>query len=212
VIYCKTARKFLASLDDGVVDAIITSPPYSGLPGRADTHELVTEMLVDLETVLSESGSVVLIVGSTDLHPYLPFEIAYHAIDAGPSPFIVRGMYVWDRQGTLQRSVGEQVVTHDYVIHATRTGHSPIPLQPTSSVIRTSQHGFNYGAGITTPSDLAALLVARTTNPGDFVVDPFAGLGEIGVQAVHQGRVFEGSDTEQAFVDIANARIASAIE
>jgi tRNA G10 N-methylase Trm11 len=202
-----TAGRLLSHFDEGSVHAIITSPPFTGLPGRGDTLELVEEMLAAAGRALDpERGTVTMIVGPSPGHPLLPFHVADMIEYATDGAIALHSMYVWDRTGTLSRPVGDQNITHDQIIHAAHADAHTRPLHG-SSVIRTSMHGFNYGAGVTTPPDLAALLVQQASAVGDLVVDPFAGLGEIGVQAVNQNRRFAGSDISDACVTIANERL-----
>lgn len=203
------ATGLLYSLDEGSVHSIITSPPFTGLPGRGDTLELVEAMLAAAVSALDpKRGTVTMIVGPSPGAPTLPFDVIRLIEYASDGLLELHSTYVWDRTGTLARNVDGQNVTHDYIIHAKRVDGMARALHG-ASVIRTSMPGFNYGQGVTTPSDLAALLVQVASAPDDLVVDPFAGLGEIGVQAVHQGRRFTGSDISAACVTIANDRINS---
>jgi hypothetical protein len=203
------AALLLDVLDDASVSAIITSPPFQGLPGRGSTHEAVRRITERADRLLTEDGSIILIVGASFGYPILPFDLAVGIEEDSRGALDVAAWYIWDRSGTMRRDTGRQVVTADVILHVARTGTTPRLLHSTS-VIRTNQPGFDYGDGVTTPADLAAWLVHESTQEGDLVVDPFAGLGEIGVQAVAMNRRFIGSDLDASYVRIANARIANA--
>ena len=206
-IQATDALGLISSFEIGEIDAIITSPPYVGLPGRDETIPLIEEMLAAATSALNPStGVITMIVGSTEADPLLPFHVAKHIEYATDNELALRTMYIWDRSTTLQRNVAGQMITHDYIIQAARSDAVIEPLSD-SSIIRTSQPGFNYGMGVTTPPDLAALLVSKVSARGDLIIDPFAGLGEIGVQAIHQGRRFQGSDINDACVEIGNLRL-----
>lgn len=58
--------------------------------------------------------------------------------------------------------------------------------------------------------DLAAALIADYTRPGDWVLDPLAGIGTTLVEAVHSGRNGFGIDIEPGWVALARANIALA--
>ncbi len=58
--------------------------------------------------------------------------------------------------------------------------------------------------------DLAAALIADYTRPGDWVLDPLAGIGTTLVEAVHSGRNGFGVDIEPGWVALARANIALA--
>jgi len=203
-VACLDAEAFLSGGSEEI-DAIITSPPYAGLEGRgAHTDGLVYLLLDAAKERLAPDGNIFLVVGASEGHLTTP-----HAI-ASTIPHLdgwrLAGVYVWDRSARLRRPVGKQTITNDFVLHVCRSGHDAEPIVD-GSIIRTATHPFDYGFGVTMPPDLAALLVSRGSKEGDLVVDPFAGLGEVGVQAVSQGRLFTGCDIDEACVRIANARI-----
>src|SRR4051812_40254538 len=56
--------------------------------------------------------------------------------------------------------------------------------------------------------DLAATLVDRYSNPGDFIVDRFVGTGTMLVEAVHAGRKGMGLDIEPGWVSLARTNLA----
>lgn len=207
-----SALELLGSLECGSVDAIVTCPPYSGLPGRGDTLALVEDMLGAAATVLNrDHGTITLVVGSAGAHVLTPFAVAELAGEATRDRLEVTQTYVVDRTGTLNRACGEQNITHDHVIHLEHANVRDGAIARTS-VLRPEQPTFNYGLGVTTPPDLASLIVSRVSEPGQLVVDPFAGLAEIGVQAIAQRRQFLGADTNAAVATIATHRLADALE
>lgn len=55
-----------------------------------------------------------------------------------------------------------------------------------------------------------AWLVKIWSEPGDIILDPFAGSGTTGVAAVQLGRRFLGFEINPRFVDMANKRIEAA--
>lgn len=60
------------------------------------------------------------------------------------------------------------------------------------------------------PSEVSAVLIAQSTEPGQLVVDPFMGSGSVGVAAVTGGRIFCGNDLCTEAVDITRARLLEA--
>ena len=57
------------------------------------------------------------------------------------------------------------------------------------------------------PIELAERCVLAMSNPGDWVFDPYAGVGSTLIAAIKQERKAMGSDKEQAYIDIARERI-----
>jgi DNA modification methylase len=52
------------------------------------------------------------------------------------------------------------------------------------------------------PLDIPRRLIVRYTNPGDVVLDPFSGLGTVGVVAIEEGRRYVGVELNQDYFDI----------
>jgi site-specific DNA-methyltransferase (adenine-specific) len=57
------------------------------------------------------------------------------------------------------------------------------------------------------PAEVAEVLIAQSTNPGDLVADPFMGSGSVGVAALRLGRRFAGNDLNPEAVAIADKRL-----
>ena len=57
------------------------------------------------------------------------------------------------------------------------------------------------------PAEVAEVLIAQSTNPGDVVADPFMGSGSVGVAAARLGRRFLGNDLNPEAVKIAAQRL-----
>jgi DNA modification methylase len=62
------------------------------------------------------------------------------------------------------------------------------------------------------PKELLRRILLSTSNPGDIVLDPFAGTGTALVAAKELGRRFIGIEKNASYVDIAVRRIASAVQ
>lgn len=57
------------------------------------------------------------------------------------------------------------------------------------------------------PLTLMTQLVADFSNPGELIIDPFAGSGSTGVAALRMGRRFIGCEMQRKYVDLANERL-----
>ena len=62
------------------------------------------------------------------------------------------------------------------------------------------------------PLGLLRFLIRSYTNPGDLVVDPFAGSGTTGVACVSQGRRFVGWERSETYHEIARKRLSGTFE
>jgi DNA modification methylase len=59
------------------------------------------------------------------------------------------------------------------------------------------------------PQELAELLIRTTSNPGDLILDPFAGCGTTGAAALALGRRFIGIDSNSEAIERVRERLAS---
>lgn len=73
-----------------------------------------------------------------------------------------------------------------------------------------SEHGERRVHPTQKPVWLMARLIEQFTEPGELVLDPYAGSGSTGVACVQAGRRFIGIEREAAYVEIARKRIADA--
>lgn len=55
-------------------------------------------------------------------------------------------------------------------------------------------------------------MIRAWTEPGEIVIDPFAGSATTGIAALRSGRVFYGCDTEAEYVRRANERVAAELQ
>lgn len=201
------ADTLLLALEPGSVAAIITSPPYSGLPGRGDTADALRILGRHTPSVLAPGGSLILTIGATDERPFLPFaDIPGIVAAASDEDLVPVAWYVWERPPMMARQLNGMTTVTDFVFQFGDEDTQPIG---TATHVRSEALGFDYGTGVTMPPDIAGLLVASSSEEGDLIVDPFCGLGEIGVQAVVQGRRFIGCDLDPNVADIAERRVAA---
>jgi len=69
-----------------------------------------------------------------------------------------------------------------------------------------------FGHPTRLPSKVAEQLVLTFTNQGDTIIDPFCGVGSIGVAALKHGRSFIGCDIVQEYIDTAERRLTVALK
>lgn len=86
------------------------------------------------------------------------------------------------------------------------TPFNVLPIANTNSTDSAGSHG--HGAG--TPAPLANWWIRYLTRPGDFVADPFAGSGTMGVEALRLGRSFLGIEKHRPHYRRLSRRIGAA--
>jgi site-specific DNA-methyltransferase (adenine-specific) len=122
-----------------------------------------------------------------------------------------RGIIAWDK-GRGARAPHKGYFKHqcEYVVWGTRgaipIAHHDGPFDGcVHCVVRQNDKHHLTGK----PTELMRALV-RPVIPGGLILDPFAGSGSTGVAALLSGRRFIGIEREEAYVEIARARLDKA--
>jgi DNA modification methylase len=166
---------------DKSVDAVITDPPYGMGKGEWDLDIPKWLHLVEGKPIACFCG----VIGMRD-YPAADWTGAWVRLGSTQRNGKFRGFNNWEpilfyNIERLENDVFNFANYHD------DTGH------PT-----------------TKPTKLMELLVARMSNPGDTIIDPFMGSGTTGVACVKLGRNFIGIEKEPKYFEIAEKRIAAA--
>lgn len=141
VVYVGDCLEVMASMPDGCVDVVVTSPPYN-IGAKYDSYEdarprgeyleWMGRVSDELRRVLSADGSLFLDVGHTPSDPWLPHDVA----DVFRETWVLQNRIVW----VWSISVGETThgqhkplnsdryltVTNETVYHFTQTGDVPL--------------------------------------------------------------------------------------
>jgi DNA modification methylase len=122
--------------------------------------------------------------------------------------WVVKSQVVWDKQwhgsGDLRAAFAPQ---HELAWFAIR-GHYRFPGHRPNSVIRVSR--VSPGAlrhPAEKPIELMATFINALTRPGDWVLDPFMGIGSTGCAAVDLERRFYGIEIDPIYFNVAHERI-----
>jgi DNA methylase len=169
----------LADIEPRSVALILTDPPYAqkALPDYGRLGEFAAEKLVD-------GGSLVCYVGQTTLPGALE-QIGRHL------------RYWWclalNQQGRGQRLPGKWVRPKWkpvlWFVNGGRRDHVYVDDMLRGTIPAKQLHGWAQGVDEVLP------LIQGLTEPGELVVDPFAGSGSFGIAAQHKlGRRFIGAD------------------
>jgi site-specific DNA-methyltransferase (adenine-specific) len=109
-IYHKDCLKGLASLEDNVVDVIVTSPPYNigikyneyrDTKSREDYLDWLEDVAVACRRVMKDNGSFFLNVGNTASDPWIAIDVA----DRFRKHFILQNMIHWIKSIAIPRGL-----------------------------------------------------------------------------------------------------------
>lgn len=235
-IFCQSSEK-MQQLPDGCVALMVTSPPYNvgkdydGDLTLEDYLALLHRVFAETYRVLEPGGRVAVNVANLGRKPYLPLNhhVASILQDIG---FLLRGEIIWQKAkaaggscawGSWQSAKNPTLRDlHEYVIVASkesyrrvRVGDDSIDkeefLDATVSVWNIQpESAKRVGHPAPFPVALPRRLIELYTFVDDLVLDPFIGAGSTAVAAVETARHFVGYDTDKAYIDIAESRIAEA--
>lgn len=201
----------LQQLDDESVDAFITDPPYGielklgtrrrgarsiAGDGRQEAVRLWSRWLPEAARV-ARPDTLHCVFG-TWRSPWMPELLAKH--------FRIIGSIVWDKRiigmGYHLRSRWEQI----YVVakgKPPRRGKAPADIWDVPRLIKT-RHPCEK------PVALLRRAIEMTTDPGQLVCDPFAGIASTGVAAAESGRRFVGFEIDVDHASTGRRRLADA--
>lgn len=218
-LYHGDCRAGLGLLDDESVDAVITDPPYTErVHKNARVHGMSDDKVVgdsfaaitdaDLEAVFVDLGRVSRgwVIASLDYRHALTFDVT------PPAGLTMKRVGVWLKTRSVPQFSGDRpaqgweaiAYLHRDDRRSTWNGgghHGNYHLPPVS------------GLGHPTSKPLAMLesLVDRFTNPGDLVLDPFAGSGTTLRAAKNLGRRAVGYEVDLEYCRLTADRLSQEV-
>lgn len=185
----------LPTQSDGLVDAIISDPPYGVDAAEWDgrvPHELITDFL------RIASGPVVW------------FGSASNAVDDAKSfPVPPDRMMIWSPRFTLSKCAKDGFAYRFHPIWWWRVRtQSAVAWDVLDDP---TECGNWWKHNCTKPVGLMDKLVCATTDEGQIVLDAFMGSGTTGVSCVRRGRKFIGIEKDRRHFEVACERIRQAV-
>lgn len=195
-LYMADIRDGLPMIEDESVDYIITDPPYPKeyIPLYEDLSRLA-------QRVLKANGSMIVMVGQSYLPEVMRLlgkHMNYHWCLAYLTPGGQSPQLWHKRTNTFWKPVlwytkGEYI--GDYI--------GDVLKSPPND---NDKQFHEWGQSLGGMEDI----VERFTNPGEVILDPFAGGGTTGVAAVLKGRKFIGADIARENIEITEKRVREA--
>jgi len=218
------ALTFLRGLPEKSVDLLLTDPPFFGIvkdewDNQWRTADEFVEWLFGVfqaaRCCLKDTGSLVFFggIGKHGAHPLL------NLMQRLESLYTYRNWITWGKRRAYGKQrdylfCREEILwytcsdqwTFNIPYLAEKRGYAGFnPKYPAKSEFKRVSNVwtditelFRPERSCQKPDPLMARLVTTHSNPGDLVVDPFAGLGTTGVAALRLGRRFQGCEIEVA--------------
>lgn len=230
-VSCCAALELIRGIPDGTVSLFCFDPPYGNVIGEAWDNFRSDEVYADwierhIECMVSKldpRGSVVFF-GAIGKHGDHPF---WKTVIRAERHLCFRNVITWGKRRGYGKSHDYLYCREEIAWFSKSSERTSVRFNvPYTDELR-GYAGFNKRYPAKSPykrvsnvwSDIPELmrprrvaekplalmerLVMTHSDPGDLVVDPFAGLGTTGVAALSSGRRFLGCDTDPAAVTIA---------
>lgn len=233
-LYHGDCLDIMRALPSGIVDAVITDPPYSSggftrSDRNADPHNKYVQGGTEIIRAsfsgdnrdgrswcywmalwLSEAFRVLKTGGyAMTFCDWRQLPLASDALQSGG--FVWRGLLAWDKtEGARAPHTGYFRHQCEYVVWGTKGPCNPSPHGgPWPGYFRqaTLQADKHHLTGKPTP---VVRELVKAVPPGGLVLDPFMGSGTTGVACVQIGRRFIGIELDAGYFDITRHRIEHA--
>jgi DNA modification methylase len=190
-IYNMDCLEGMRDIPDGMIDAVITDPPYGIKINKS--HRLSVSRGFGGETWDDKrcTSEVVFIVDHFGSKPIVVWGGNYYT-DILP---ISRGWLIWDKLND-GRDFGEAELAWSNIDTVIRR-FKKRPINMDGGKVHPTQK----------PIDLIAWCIEKYTKPGDTILDPFMGSGTTAIACLNTGRHYIGFEKEQKYYQIALERI-----
>ena len=192
-------RERMKEIDTASVDLIVTSPPYGNQRARTyggvrpgEYVEWFLPIAQEMLRVLSPSGAFILNIKEAavngERHTYV-LELILGMIETG---WAWNQEFIWHKTNCYPgrwpnrfRDAWERVLQFNHPQAGFKIHHQE---EPTSTVLTGATECSNRGHSAAFPRWLPTAMIRKFTDPGDLVLDPFAGSGTTALAALDLGR------------------------
>lgn len=235
-IFNEDARAFVESLPAESVDLVLTDPPYYGIvkdswdnqwPNVDAFVDWLFPILAACRRILKPTGTLIFFggIGKQGQRPLLKliermddFYVYQNWITWGKRrAYGKKDDYLFTREEILWYTCSETFTFNIPLLDEKRGYAGFNPKYPAKSEYKRVTNVwsdipelFRPERYCQKPENLMARLVATHSNPGDMIVDPFAGFGTTGIVALKMGRWFAGSEKIAADAEAADQRCREA--
>jgi DNA modification methylase len=235
-----SSSEHMTELPDQSIHLMVTSPPYN-VGKDYDQDLSLDEYLsflgvvwAEVHRVLVPGGRACINVANLGRKPYIPL----HALLVSQLlelPFLMRGEIIWDKGASASastawgswQSASNPTLrdTHEYILVFSKGGYRRPRLDGRKDTISKdefleytksvwtfpAQSASKVGHPAPFPVELPYRLIQLYTYEGEVVLDPFIGSGQTALAAIKSGRRYVGYETNAAYAQRAEARIAEQV-
>lgn len=150
----------------------------------------------------------------------LPWRLAFALQQSG---WYLRSDIVWNKTNSMPESVCDRPTrTHEYIFMLTKSenyfyDYKQILEKGSSGRLRRKRSVWSVGTNsrcslhsATFPVNLISPCILATTRENDCILDPFFGVGTVGIACVKHNRRYIGIEISQKFISVARDRLSKA--
>lgn len=236
-----SSSEHMQEIPDNSLHLMVTSPPYN-VSKDYDQDLSLEEYLKLLRNVFREThralvcgGRACINVANLGRKPYIPLSdyISHIMLEIG---FLMRGEIIWHKSagagismawGSWQSAANPVLRdTHEYILVFSKGSFSRKKTAGKENTISKEQFmewtksvwtmnpesAKKVGHPAPFPVELPYRLIQLYTFSGEVVLDPFMGSGSTAIAALNSGRKFVGYEVDPTYRQLAEARIAAALD
>ncbi|MBC6436549.1 MAG: site-specific DNA-methyltransferase [Rhodobacteraceae bacterium] len=215
----------MKEIDAKSVDLVLTDPPYviSRSTGFAKVKNGLDRFAVsmdfgqwdheeiEIDTFCAEAFRV-LRTGGTAIIWYDLWKITLLETALREAGFKMVRLIIWEKTNPVPLNQCATYLSNsrEVAVSAVKGGKPTFNGKYDNGIYKLPipRHGGKREHPTQKPIDLFSNLVAKHSNPGDLVIDPFLGSGTTAVAALEQNRRFKGCDINPDYVAVARRRVA----
>ncbi len=194
------ALEVLPTVESNLVDCIITDPPTEIGESYSELNEFSMSWLTQAHRILKDSGSIFVIGNRHNI-----FNIGHTLATVG---FSVLADIAWIKEYTHERAVGGIIPLHNIIIWATKSPdyNQTKRFGAIQDVWKISgEHKFGHPEE--KPEALLEKIITIGTDPGQLILDPFAGSGTTLAVAKKLKRQFIGIEKDKRYYKLILSRL-----
>lgn len=218
-IVCGDCREELEKLEDSSVDCVLTDPPY-GINYVSNFRTVESEVVkavandgIDAALKLWDETCRILsrkMKSDAHLYCFTSWKVYPQFAEVTARYFKIKNCLIWEKNnwsmGDLEGNYAEQ---YEMIIFATNGNRKLNGCRDTNILHFDRVANSSLVHSCEKPVDLLSYLIEKSTNEGDFVIDPFAGSGSAIVAAKKTGRQYWGCELDEENHRIACGRCAN---
>ena len=226
-------------LPDNSIGLAVTSPPYNASKQYDDDLtlteylDLIRKVGTEVYRVLRPGGRYAINIANLGRKPYIPLTAYFYDIHIGLQ-FLPMGEIIWQKGkgasgstawGSWMSAKSPRLRDlHEYILVFAKQSYSR-PDRGESDIDRDEfmagtlsvwdilpESAKRIGHPAPFPIPLATRLIQLLSYRGDVILDPFMGSGTTAVAALQSGRGYVGYEINEAYIQLAEGRIAESVE